>query len=377
MKKTTSWFLATILSLGLAQGISAQNAVVNNARVIVGNGEVIDNANILILGGRIIELSEEAIPETEGLTMIDAQGLTAMPGFIDSHRDVIRGDPDVWLQGASAHMREYLELGVTTLLSVDHEIDHLLQLRDLLEAREIEGPRIIVSGLVALRRGDGTPVDESDVKEAVREYAYAGADAIASVVTASKDGAEQLALSAARDEADDQGLMLVTHIETVDDMFAAVAGGSGYLTGTPHIVHLDEVSARRVVETGRLNAEYGLVMTSALSAPQSAGAGPSNARLLYDAGIRYGFGTGTSLPPGEALRHEIRALESVFSNEEIIESLTLQGAYAARRDDALGTLRLGRVADVILIDGNPLADLDDLYNVVAVVRSGRLVIDNR
>ena len=377
MKTTTYWFIATLWSLGLAQGVSAQGLLISNARVIVGNGEVLDRANLLILGGRIIELSEETIPDTQDVPVIDAQGLTALPGFIDSHRDVIRGDPDAWLQDAEQHMREYLELGIATVLSVDHEIEHVLKLRDLLETREIEGPRIIVSGLVPLVGDDGAPIDAADVQETVQEYAYAGADAIASVVVASEGGSGQAALSAARDEADNQGLMTVTHIESVQDLVAAVDGGSGYLTATPHIGHLDEAMARRIVETGQYNAEYGLVMTSALGAPQNAGAGPANARLLQDAGIRYGFGTGTSLPPAEALRHEVNALETVFSNDEIIGTLTLQGGYATRRDDALGTLRVGKVADVVIVDGDPLSELDDLYNVIAVVRSGRLVVDHR
>ena len=377
MKKTTYWFLVTLWSLGLAQGVSAQGLLISNARVIVGNGEVLDSANLLILGGRIIELSEETIPDTQDVPVIDAQGLTALPGFIDSHRDVIQGDPDAWLRDAEQRMREYLELGITTVLSVDHEIEHILQLRDLLEAREIEGPRIVVSGLVPLVGDDGAPVDAVDVRETVQEHAYAGADAIASVVVSTEGGSAQAALSAARDEADNQGLMTVTHIESVPDLVAAVDGGSGYLTGTPHIGQLDEATARRIVETGQYNAEYGLVMTSALGAPLNAGSGPANARLLHDVGIHYGFGTGTSLAPNEALRHELNTLEAVFSNDEIIGTLTLQGGYATRRDDALGTLRVGKIADVVIVDGDPLAELDDLYNVIAVVRSGRLVIDHR
>ena len=377
MKTTTYWFLAALWSLAVAQGVSAQGLLISNARVIVGNGEVLDSANLLILGGRIVELSEETIPETQDVPMIDAQGLTALPGFIDSHRDVIQGDPETWLQDAQQHMREYLELGITTVLSVDHEIEHVLQLRNLLESREIEGPRIIVSGLVPLVGDEGAPIDVADVQETVRGYAYAGADAIVSVMVASEGGTEEAVLSAVRDESDNQGLMTVTHIASVQDLVAAVDGGSGYLTATPHIGHLDEATARRVVQAGQYNAEYGLVMTSALGAPQNAGAGPANARLLQDAGIRYGFGTGTSRPPAEALRHEVNALETVFSNEEIIGTLTLQGGYATRRDDALGTLRVGRVADVVIVDGDPLAALDDLYNVIAVVRSGRLVVDRR
>lgn len=377
MKKTTCWLLAILWACGPVHGPAAQELLIGNARVIVGNGDVLDRADILILGGRIIEVTGEAMADREGLTVIDAEGLTALPGFIDAHRDVIRGDPDVWLQHAGRHMREYLELGITTVLSVDHELEHVLQLRDLLEAREIQGPRIIVSGQVPLVDDGGGAIAAARVREIVREHARAGADAIASVVVATGRGAEKMALTAVRDEADNQGLMAVTHISSVADLLAAVDGGSGYLTGTPHIGMLDEETAGQVVSSGRYNAEYGLVMTSALGAPADAGAGPANARLLHDAGIRYGFGTGTALPAGEALRHEVNVLSQVLTNEEVLDALTRQGGFAARRDDALGLVRVGRVADIVLVDGDPLADLNDLYNVAMVVRSGRIVVDRR
>ena len=377
MNRTICWVLAILSCFGLIRETAAQNLVIGNARVIVGNGDMFDRANILILGGRIIEVTEEAIPDTEGLTVIDAQGLTALPGFIDAHRDVIQGDPDVWLERADQHMRGYLESGVTTVLSVDHELEHVLKLRDRLEAREIEGPRIIVSGHVPLTDDRESEAAAAQVQQIVQEHAYAGADAIVSVVAATEGGAEKDALSAARDEADNQGLMTVTHIKSVADLVAAVDGGSGYLTGTPNIGTLDEETAARVVSRGQYNAEYGLVMTSALGAATDAGTAPANARLLHAAGIRYGFGTGTTLPPQEALRHEVNALGRIFSSEQVLDSLTRQAAYAARRDDALGLLRLGRVGDVVLVGGDPLADLEDLYDVRMVVRSGRIVVDQR
>ncbi len=121
-------------------------------------------------------------------------------------------------------------------------------------------------------------------------------------------------------------------------------------------------------------------MTSTLGAPTVAdrnSAGPANARLLWDAGVIYGYGTDTALLPRDALRHELTLLKLVFSNEEIVEILTKSAAFAVRRDDALGTLESGKIGDAVILDGDPLTDLDDLFNVRVVIRTGRIVIDNR
>ena len=101
--------------------------------------------------------------------------------------------------------------------------------------------------------------------------------------------------------------------------------------------------------------------------------GPANARRLVDAGVIYGFGTHTALHPTDALRHELALLQQVFSNAEILDMLTRSGAFAVRRDDALGTLEPGKIADIVLLDGNPLADHQALSNVKVVVKTGRIL----
>ena len=388
MSKSTFWYLAILAGLGLHRGVAAQDLFITNARMIVGGGDLIDHGGIIIQSGRIVAVTEEELEFTvteEQLTdldlpVIDAQGLTVMPGFIDGHRQMIQGDPDVWLDSAEDRMREYLQAGITTVLSVDHALDQMLALRDRLELGEIAGPRIFLSGPVAIVHDDGQaglPPDE--IREAIRELALTGADGVAATVTATSGDTEEQALAVATAEADDQGLLLIAHIENVEDALAAVEGGSGYLTGTPYIGEVDEATARRIVDSGRPNAEYDLVMTSALGvAYQSAdGAAVNNARTFRDAGVIYGFGTGTAFAPGDALRHEVNALKAVFTTEEIIDILTRSAAYSMRRDDALGALRAGRIADIVMLDGDPLTDLEALFNVKVVIRNGEVVLDDR
>ena len=83
--------LAFFLNFGCIQDLAAQSLVITNARIIDGNGGVINRGAVVVRNGRIVSFSEGAAV-VPGAVSIDAQGMTVMPGFIDSHRHVIQGD---------------------------------------------------------------------------------------------------------------------------------------------------------------------------------------------------------------------------------------------------------------------------------------------
>ena len=107
----------------------------------------------------------------------------------------------------------------------------------------------------------------------------------------------------------------------------------------------------------------------------SAGDGPSNARLLWEAGITYGYGTDTRWPPRESLIDELRALRVVFSPEDIVTILTKNAAAAVLRADELGTLEAGKIADIVVIDGDPLETSEALLNVVMTIKDGEVLYE--
>jgi imidazolonepropionase-like amidohydrolase len=343
-----------------------------------GNGGIVEGGTLVIRNGRISAYEEDA--STSDFPVLEAEGLTVIPAFTDAHRQIIQGDPDEWLEQAPQHMQRYLETGFTTLVTTDDSLEHILELRDRLESREIEGPRLLVTGPVPLTNVTGGAITEEQIRQAVRDLALAGLDGIASTVRTTPSGREQEFMSIARDEANEQGLLAITHIESVGDAIAALRGGSGYLTSTPHIGRLEPGTASNIVEAGRDNAEYGVVMTSTLDAITSAdpdSPASANARELWDADIIYGFGTDSDFPPQEALRRELAALGQSFSDQEIFSILTKNAALAARRDDALGTLDRGKFADIIILDGDPLTDIENVFNIRIVIKTGRIVVDNR
>jgi imidazolonepropionase-like amidohydrolase len=85
---------------------AAQDVAITNARIIVGSGQVIDSGTIIVKGWKIVSVTAGAAP-TQGLRTIDAKGMSAMPGFIDSHKHVSNGE------NAAGQARLLLEAGYT------------------------------------------------------------------------------------------------------------------------------------------------------------------------------------------------------------------------------------------------------------------------
>ena len=115
----------------------AQDIAITNTRIIVGSGQVIENGTIIVRGGKIDSVVAGSANNAEGLTVIDATGMTAMPGFIDGHKHINTG-PD-----EKGQMQSLLEAGYTTILSGGGPGDGNITLRDHINSGLINGPRVI------------------------------------------------------------------------------------------------------------------------------------------------------------------------------------------------------------------------------------------
>jgi imidazolonepropionase-like amidohydrolase len=110
----------------------------------------------------------------------------------------------------------------------------------------------------------------------------------------------------------------------------------------------------------------------------SAGQGPVNARLLWEAGLKdYGYGTDTQWPPKETLFDELRALSLVFSPADIVTILTKNAGTATMHGNEIGTLETGKFADIVIVDGDPLLRTADLLNVVTTIKGGVVAYERK
>ena len=104
-----------------------------------------------------------------------------------------------------------------------------------------------------------------------------------------------------------------------------------------------------------------------------------NVRVLADAGVQIAFGTDT--PPmlayGEAVLSEIEMLGEVLSAEQIVGALTRDAARYLGLGEEFGTIEPGKIADIVLVNGDPLKDLADFGKIAMVIKNGALVVDKR
>jgi imidazolonepropionase-like amidohydrolase len=402
--------------------IAAQDLAIVNARILDGKGGVIERGSVVVRAGKIVSVGSGAVPS--GVQRLDAQGRTVMPGFIDAHRHIATGDPAEWLATrAPAQMQEFLDAGFTTVLCAICP-DQALELRQRVASGTVKGPRLLVGQIILLARaappagrgagggrgGDPARFDTSrpplrptqaagaipqaETIKAVESIASRKYDYIKTIITTTPGGPEVDTLKLIVAEGKTRNLPTITHAVSVIDTLAAVDARPDVLVHTPHIGHLnDDAAAVKKI------AGAGIPMTSTLQvfaphfAPDntplfrdgepfpwdtlsSAGDGPVNARLLWEAGISYGYGTDTTWPPKESLADELRALSLVFSPRDISKIMG-QGAARSTLRQEIGTLEPGKVGDIVLIDGNPLTNITDLLKVMVTIKDGRIVSDKR
>jgi imidazolonepropionase-like amidohydrolase len=373
--------------------LAAQDLVITNARIIVGNGDVINQGSIVIRGGRIASVSGGPA-NISGIQAIDARGMTAMAGFIDGHRHVNTG-PDEKVQ-----MQQLLEAGYTTILSGGGPAEGNLTLKDHIEKGIIKGPRIIPSGRVDLV--DNTP---EKARAEVQRLARLGVKFIGEMALTPKPGptAKELEnLRAIVDESKKTGVWIQIHAVSPQAMMAAIDAGVPKLVHTPHFGWLSFEDAKRVAAAGTKQLStigFGVPVFGVFADDnkprfrdgkpwpesildgdgrgQEAGYKAVNARTSWDAGVIYGYGTDTNYDPKAGLGHELKSLNLMFSMQDIVKLMGPNTASYIEMSNDLGTLEKGKLADIVLLDGNPLAGYWNMLNAKVVIKGGVIMVDKR
>ncbi len=411
------------------------NLIISNARLLdMEAGELRPGASVRIEGERIVEVAEDggSLGPAGDTPILDAGGRTLMPGLIDAHVHAAITTMDLaamgrrqtsWVAIETKFILEgMLQRGFTTVRDaggLDPGITNALQ-RGL-----VRGPRIFRSGRVLSQtggHGDSAPVSEHpqlcacSIRTSAFSHVADGVDAVRRAAREElKAGAHQIKVMAGGGVATPSDpIDMVQYTE--DEIRAAVEEAAARRTyafahayipeaiiratkaGVRSIEHgnlIDAESARVMAEHGCFLvptlvtydqiAEVGRTLRFPAESQKKLGdvlhAGVGAIDIARSAGVAIGFGTDLlgETHPQQSKEFLLRA--EVQSNIEILRSATTVNAALLRRPSELGVIRSGALADLLLVDGDPLADLSVLTGqgekIALIMRGGEIFKDAR
>ena len=376
-------------------------------RVLTMAGDVIEDGFVEFNAGKIVAVGPRTAMATGGAQVIDTGG-TIMPGLINSHahlnwdgiHDLARqsmDDPrEMSVFKAAANMLKSLRAGVTMVRDLGfHDLN--LFSKQAIEQGIFPGPRLKVCGAAIIQTGGHTywvcreASGADEMRRAVREQVRGGADLIK--IMACHDTLEftDEELGAVIDEAHRNNLPITAHA-TYDACIERVAR-----FGVDCVEHGGSMSDSTVALL--LDKKIPIVTTFAPLVQQSQ---PDVARKFgipdwkveerqkalanparYDglvraakAGVPIVFGTDAGSP---AVEHDVIAPELAHmvkvgvckDNMDALASITIRAARLSRMDNVIGTLELGKAADLIVVDGNPDQDVFALDRVRTTFLAGK------
>jgi len=395
-------------------GLNRARCVLRNATLIDGSGQAPrPDAVIAIEGDRVAQVTAGRAAITGGGEVVDLEGRTCLPGLIDLHVHLCwDGSPDpveinareghdLTLLRMVHHARVTLERGVTTVRDVGCIDDLSLVLDRALRAGVITGPRLLATGRTIVMTGGHDPFwgvfcdGPWACAAGVRGQAYRGATMIKVAATGGvygrtegeEVGTSELSLeelTAACREAHRLGLRVASHAVGREGIDNSVQAGCDTIE---HGIFASDEALRRMAAEGRF-----LTPTLFIYRHISEGAGPdyarrkaiacaqqhpltvSRARALGVA-ITAGSDSGSCGAPHPALFFELRDLvaRGGLSPLEAITAATSTNARALGLDNQIGTIAPGRLADLLIVEGDPASDITALERPWRVMQGGRWI----
>ena len=395
-----------------------KSVTIRSARVIDGTGRTIERATVVIRGTTIAVVgSDRDLSLPGGTTKIDGRGLTLLPGLIDCHVHLCLGaEPDVvgaiaketpalTLLKSSRSARQTLEAGFTTVRDVGSRDHSIFTLQRAIDEGLVPGPRIVAAGLAICMIGGharfiGQEVEGvQQVRAVVRAQIAAGAAVIKVIASGgvltpgtSPDQAQMTVeeLRAAVEEAHRAGRKVAAHAHGASGMKNAIHAG---VHSIEHATLMDEEAATMMKQQGvfMVPTLSALATTAACrlgcgvpeSALEKAKSMTKHHALSFKKALRDGIqiamGTDAGTPfnfHGENAQELERMVAFGMSPMQAILASTSVAARLIGIQDRVGTIEKGKLADLLLFEGNPLRRIDllrDRSRIVGVMKSGRFV----
>lgn len=412
--------LLLISALLLSQSATAATVIIADALVDVKSGKLKSNPRVSINDGRITDIQYGGSYETSA-DLIDLRGYTLLPGMIDMHAHLTSSSTEhgykrlASSQTRSAlrgvkHARDTLMAGVTTVrnLGAGGFID--VALRDTINAGDIIGPRMFVSGpSLGITGGhcdnnllpvdfqvssDGVADGPWEVAKKVRRNIKYGADLIKICATGgvlskgTKVGVQQYSLEEMQmvvTEAHRRGITVAAHAHGTEGIYAAIEAG---VDSVEHASFIDDAGIKLAKKNGTYlsmdiyvtefilgeGAKAGILEESLAKERKTGTLQRENFTKAIKAGVKMVMGTDAGVyPHGDNLKQLSRMVEYGMTPMQALQAASINAATLLKKADDIGSLQTGAFADIIAVKGNPLEDISLLESVDFVMKSGHVV----
>jgi imidazolonepropionase-like amidohydrolase len=391
-------------------------------RLIDGRGKVLTDAIVLVRNGKIEKVQTSDVTIPPGATVIDLRRYTGMPGLIDVHThmtfwwDSTAGTrpwpqlsqqrPAFLVYMAQENARKTLETGVTTVRDLGSSDYNDIVMRDLINRGAMVGPRMFVSGCglfvtsEAFRPGATSQCGQADgvpeVLRALRQQVAAGADVIKMYGSTGSDqdvtGFQTFTyeeMKAAVDAAHKFGKRIATHSYGPDGARDAVRAGAD---SVEHPIDLDDATLADMAKRGtfyvptidhnryyvEFRNEYGYDEKVAARLNAFIEKNVETARRAHKAGVKFAMGSDAVFTGfGQNTRELTWFVKAGMTPAEALQTATTNAAALLGMSDQLGAVAPGYFADLVAVEGDPLADINVAITKIRwVMKDGHVVVDH-
>jgi imidazolonepropionase-like amidohydrolase len=398
-------------------------------RLFDGRSDAVrENAAVIIRGGKIERVGAN-LPAPRGAVVYDLGDVTLMPGLIDAHTHVVlhagdydsqilRETPEYRAIVATNAARLTLEAGVTTIRDLGNEGAGFadIALRDAVAKGVVPGPRILaaiqpVTPTGAYRLVGYSPYTQTppisyaadgpaEVRKQVRRLIEQGADVIKLYMESYEKrqlSADRLTgalnyspdeLKAAVEEAHKAGLKVAAHTYSDEAARMAVEAGADSIE---HGLYIREETFRLMARKGVYYVPTLLVYELWRDGKIFGGISPENKvkltntvsehtesyRRALAAGVKIAFGTDTFELPGTNARELELMVRYGMRPADALRSATSVSATLLGLSELTGAVEPGKSADLIAVEGDPLADISAVRRVSFVMKEGKVFVNGR
>jgi imidazolonepropionase-like amidohydrolase len=407
----------------------ADTTLIHAGRLIDGRADDVRvEVSVLVVDGRIEAIEDGFVEREDADRILDLRDHTLMPGLMDMHvhlsgemgpkayEEGFRMNPADYALRSTVYARRTIEAGFTTVRDLGDRERVSIALRDAIEKGWVVGPRIVcagksiattgghadpTSGLNRKLMGDPGP-DEGvvngadEARAAVRQRYKDGSDCIkitatGGVLSTARNGQNPQfmddELEAIVEAARDYGFHVAAHAHGAEGMKRAIRAG---VHSIEHGTFMDDeaielfkeygtwyvptiIAGKYVGEKAEIDGFFPEVVR-----PKAAAIGPQifdTFARAHAAGVKIAFGTDCGVSPhGGNAEEFVHMVAGGMTPMEAIRSATLRGAELLGVEDELGTVEVGKIADLVAVEGNPLDDVALMQSMAFVMKEGAIVV---